>query len=205
MATYRGEDQTAQLFIWLRLHGANPDEIPLDADMTISTDENGVKWLHWSQFALVNGGRYMNPWNTGAAIEKHAARLLAPPPDWWEPIVHPTREQLAEQLRAVYRERAQLVAYVAALHPSVMAEDPDEPGWLVCYIETRSGQWSWHIAPEDLDLFAHVPHGQATWDGHTTEEKYRRIRQHTQTVAAATRTEPAEQPREAPCSTSSAT
>lgn len=102
MATYRGEGQTAQLFIWLRLHGANPDEVLRDADMTISTDDNGVRWLHWSQFALINGGRYMNPWGTGAAIEKHATRLVAPPPDWWEPQIQPTRERLLEAIAAVH-------------------------------------------------------------------------------------------------------
>src|SRR5690606_39189045 len=45
---------------------------------------------------------------------------------------------------------------------------------------TPAGQLTWHLAPNDLDLFPHVPvvapdHPRARWDGHTTPEKYRRL------------------------------
>jgi len=43
--------------------------------------------------------------------------------------------------------------------------DPDQPEWPVVFIELPTGQVSWHIAQ----------HGRE-WDGHTTEEKYSRIR-----------------------------
>jgi hypothetical protein len=81
----------------------------------------------------------------------------------------------------VYRERACLVALVAALYPSVRAySDPHEPEWSVVYVDSPAGQLSWHIAENDLDLFEHVEfvptvHPRAQWDGHTTEEKYRRL------------------------------
>lgn len=44
--------------------------------------------------------------------------------------------------------------------------DPREPEWPVAYITLPQGQVSWHIPayPEE-------------WDGHTTEEKYRRCRE----------------------------
>ena len=81
-----------------------------------------------------------------------------------------------------YRERAQLVAWLAALHPAVLAPAPDvdEPGWQILYLTAGGRQLSWHIAPADADLFGHVElvgadDPRAQWDGHTTEEKYERI------------------------------
>jgi len=43
--------------------------------------------------------------------------------------------------------------------------DPAEPEWPVAYIELPTGQVSWHL-----------PQHAIAWDGHTTEEKFRRIR-----------------------------
>lgn len=80
----------------------------------------------------------------------------------------------------VYRERAALVAHLAAVYPSVIAyNDPAEPDWPVIYLDTPQGQLSWHLAPDDLDLFGHVRistvPGEIRWDGHDTPEKYRRL------------------------------
>lgn len=87
---------------------------------------------------------------------------------------------------SVYRERARLIAYLAAQHPSwlVLDGDPAEPGWYVLYVLAPTGQMSWHISEEDVDLFDHVrritPDGfhevHGGWDGHTTKEKYERLR-----------------------------
>jgi len=78
----------------------------------------------------------------------------------------------------IYRERAHLVAYLAAVYPSEIAySDPAEPNWAVVMIETPQGQLSWHIAPDDMDLFDHVSRNDLyVWDGHTTEQKYERLR-----------------------------
>lgn len=82
----------------------------------------------------------------------------------------------------VYTERAHLVAYLAAQHPAVLAySDPDEPDWPVITVATPAGQMSWHLSPDDLDLVAHVPlvsadDPRAVWDGHTTPDKYERLR-----------------------------
>lgn len=43
--------------------------------------------------------------------------------------------------------------------------DPKEPEWPVAFIELPTGQVSWHLAPHPVE-----------WDGHTTEQKYERIR-----------------------------
>jgi len=84
---------------------------------------------------------------------------------------------MSEDLDAAYRERAHLVAHLAALYSSVLVHgaDPAEPDWPVLFISLPTGQASWHISPDDLDLFAHVPKGIDHWDGHTTDEKYQRL------------------------------
>ena len=78
---------------------------------------------------------------------------------------------------SVYRERAHLVAHLAALYPSVLVygADPNEPEWPVIYVTLPTGQASWHLSPDDLDLFHHVPTGTQAWDGHDTAEKYARL------------------------------
>lgn len=90
-------------------------------------------------------------------------------------------------LNAAYRERAHLVALLAALFPSTWGIDPEWTDWHVVYVETPAGQLSWHISPSDRDLFAHVFGGtaDAVWDGHSTEEKYERIRKLTADKATA--------------------
>ncbi|MFE2021328.1 hypothetical protein ACFW9O_25100 [Streptomyces sp. NPDC059499] len=89
--------------------------------------------------------------------------------------------RLEAERDGVYRERAHLVALLAALHPSHIGHtDPDTPDWAVVIVETPAGQMSWHIAPRDMDLFTHVqPTNRVSpgWDGHTTDEKYERVRQ----------------------------
>jgi hypothetical protein len=92
-------------------------------------------------------------------------------------------EHLGGQCMGAYIERARLLAWLAAIHPAVLAPAPDiedEDGWMILYLTAGGHQLSWHIAPSDLDLFPHVPHvladdPRAQWDGHTTDEKYARI------------------------------
>jgi hypothetical protein len=84
-------------------------------------------------------------------------------------------------LDAAYRERNALIAALIRSHgwraEVVMA--PDTEGWWIIYAETPQGQVSWHISPDDMDLFRDWPAAfgsrPSPWDGHTTEEKYRRI------------------------------
>lgn len=96
---------------------------------------------------------------------------------------------MEDQRNAVYRERAHLVALLAAEDPShIGRNDPNAPDWAVLTVELPTGQACWHIAAADMDLFAHVqptPNYARGWDGHTTEEKYQRIREHTTARAAA--------------------
>jgi hypothetical protein len=89
-------------------------------------------------------------------------------------------DELYNALDGAYRERAHLVAHLAALYPAHIGHtDPNAPDWPVLIIETPAGQMSWHFAERDLDLVGHVQPTEAEhrgWDGHSTEEKYERLR-----------------------------
>lgn len=105
---------------------------------------------------------------------------------------------LAEKLDAIYSERAELTAFLAAVitvHCSCSAvlcrNDPEWPELTVLYVNSPVGQVTWHIVPGDLWMFEHVPTVEpgsiaaaalATWDRHDTPEKRRRVRALTQWV-----------------------
>lgn len=51
-----------------------------------------------------------------------------------------------------------------------------ERDWLnIVFIDFPSGQCSWHIHDSERPMFAFLPTYQKPWDGHSTEEKYRRM------------------------------
>jgi hypothetical protein len=95
-------------------------------------------------------------------------------------------------LDAVYRERQHLLAHLAASYPSVLVDgaDREAPSWPVLFVKLPTGQVSWHIGPDDRDLFPHVERavggmpGAPIWDGHDTAEKYRRLDAHTLALTA---------------------
>ncbi|MFD0883862.1 hypothetical protein ACFQ08_04730 [Streptosporangium algeriense] len=108
---------------------------------------------------------------------------------WPESVDEPGQVEPEPEVWNPYRERAALVAYLAAVYPSAIVPnaDPDEPNWPVIYVTTPQGQLSWHLSTADLDLFPHVPVLDAdqspAWDGHTTAEKYERLAALTRDVA----------------------
>ncbi|MFE0727911.1 hypothetical protein ACFW2X_06605 [Streptomyces antibioticus] len=104
-------------------------------------------------------------------------------------------EDREKQLDHTYRERAQLLAWIAALHPATAvitaSPDVDEDGWQLLYVVAGGWQMSWHIHPRDRDLFRHVTvvdvtDRRAQWDGHGTVQKYERIRNHVRLLALDT-------------------
>ncbi|APC46448.1 hypothetical protein HWB05_gp167 [Streptomyces phage BRock] len=82
---------------------------------------------------------------------------------------------------SVYRERAQLIAHLTALYPSVGCYNAvDAPGWLMVYVEMPVGQMAWHVSPDDVDLFE----GLCIVDSYEsemvpTDEKYARLQNFT--------------------------
>ena len=96
-------------------------------------------------------------------------------------IAEARAEPRAEELDVAYRERNAVVAALIRSHgwPAEVVMAPDTEGWWIVYAETPQGQVSWHIGPDDMDLFSEWPVAFGTarspWDGHSTEEKYRRL------------------------------
>lgn len=81
----------------------------------------------------------------------------------------------------VYRERNQLVAALSKLWPAHLAlHAEDDAEWdkewrNIVFIHAPVGQLSWHIHDSDLPMFSHLSYEENCWDGHSTEEKYRRL------------------------------
>lgn len=75
----------------------------------------------------------------------------------------------------VYEERNRVVAALTGAFPSGTREDKNQPGWRIVYVDLPTGQVSWHYGEKDAHLFAHLPPYLKDYDGHTTEEKYRRV------------------------------
>ena len=92
-------------------------------------------------------------------------------------------EKLLEAQQAlmnVYSERSELVALLSRLWPSHLAID-DEVGtaYTVVCVHTPNGQAAWHINwKNERHLFPHLDEKEAhnDWDGHSTEQKYDRLR-----------------------------
>lgn len=93
-------------------------------------------------------------------------------------------------VQEVYRERSHLLALVASMAGDAWltpASDLDNEmghghGWYVLFLYLQGGraQCTWHISPDDLDLFTHIPRvpvddDNVQWDGHSTIQKYQRI------------------------------
>jgi len=91
-------------------------------------------------------------------------------------------DEMRTQKDAAYSERNKLVAALSKLLPAHIERHPkedlsweDDWRWIV-FIQAPSGQMSWHIHDSELLRFGHLKAKRGnSWDGHTTEEKYRRL------------------------------
>lgn len=83
---------------------------------------------------------------------------------------------MSDPFDALYRERSHLLALLATHYPAHLQPDPAQRSWSVLYLSLPTGQCTWHISEEDLDLFEHVRTDiTEVWDGHTTAQKYGRV------------------------------
>ncbi|MGA1868666.1 MAG: hypothetical protein ACMUJM_08960 [bacterium] len=114
-------------------------------------------------------------------------------------------EQLKKQKDNAYWERNQLVAALSKLFPSHLAKHPEddkewEDDWRTIVVinipiekanlstyeieriksenrfDNPSLQLSWHIHDTEIPMFDHLNYRDYRWDGHSTEEKYCRLR-----------------------------
>lgn len=95
---------------------------------------------------------------------------------------------LVAQKDAAYSERNQCVALMARMAIALgwlawVAQHPaDDTSWeddwrTILFIELPTGQASWHFHDSERRLLEGLPRGLNTWDGHTTAEKYARVRE----------------------------
>ena len=87
--------------------------------------------------------------------------------------------QVEESRDNAYLERNKLVQFLTYLYPSGI-KITDIPGWPdewknCVYIDTPTGQMSWHYHTREKHLFDHLGPYEKEWDKHTTEEKYKRL------------------------------
>jgi hypothetical protein len=85
-----------------------------------------------------------------------------------------------------YSERNQCVALIAKLAAAqgyavgLGKHDPKDYNWEddwrnIVYIDLPTGQISWHIHDSELEFFDGLPAYKQAWDGHSTDEKHRRM------------------------------
>jgi len=84
-----------------------------------------------------------------------------------------------EQLDAVYTERNRVVQALTKVFPAhLQAHEGDwDDDWrtVVC-VHLPTGQVTWHVNTADAGrFFRHLGYSPSHWDGHDTEEKYRRL------------------------------
>lgn len=103
------------------------------------------------------------------------------PPDTLIPraVVEQALEDMEARKDAAYLERNQVVAALAKCFPSGVAKTAIEgwsEDWHGCvYINLPTGQVSWHFHDSQAYLFKGLPAYSGKWDGHDTDEKYRRV------------------------------
>ncbi|WP_327185370.1 hypothetical protein [Streptomyces sp. NBC_01334] len=101
-------------------------------------------------------------------------------------------DSFERELTRVSFERAHLLAWLAALHPSsavvapAVGAGPD--GTHLLRLVAGGRQLSWRLPPRDIPLFAHVPYteratGHLQRDGPTAAEQAAHIRSHTRLLA----------------------
>lgn len=88
-------------------------------------------------------------------------------------------KEMEELKDAAYTERNQVVAALSKAFPSGVARTAI-PGWAeewhgCVFIDLPTGQASWHFHDSQAHLFEHLKPYTGKWDGHTTEEKYKRV------------------------------
>lgn len=105
-------------------------------------------------------------------------------------------DELEKSKNNAYWERNQLVAALSKVLPAYLSKHPDqdqewEDDWRTIVVieipghlstdfdgqdQMRDYQLTWHIHDHDIPMFDHLEYAEQLWDGHTTEEKYRRLR-----------------------------
>lgn len=94
-------------------------------------------------------------------------------------ILEGTVLELEKQKNTAYKERNLLVSLLSKIYPSYLCKDKSEfvvKEWEnIVFIILPTGQTSWHIHEDELNMFNHLEYKDNDWDGHNNELKYERI------------------------------
>lgn len=92
-------------------------------------------------------------------------------------------EMLKKEKYTAYWERNQLLRYLTHLFPSWLEKHPEsdmtwEDDWRnIVFVHFPEGKYSWHIHDDEMEFFVHLDFKEGnSWDGSTTEEKYKVLR-----------------------------
>lgn len=103
MAKHLAGDRREAMCAWLTANGINPNDVPQDAEMTISEGTAG-RFLNCDVFERTPDGHIqVDERGEKAAVTVIHVPLKVEPPEWWEPYEKPTRDEL---LRILERVRA---------------------------------------------------------------------------------------------------
>jgi hypothetical protein len=135
MAKHPASDRREAVCAWLTANGINPRNVPADADMTVEDGPDG-RVLRCEVFDLTQDGHVQtDERGEKAAILVATVPLKVEPPEWWQPHVKPTRDQL---LAAVDRVRAVHVNHEGNCYECTRGYDVMWP----CHtIEALNGTW----------------------------------------------------------------
>jgi len=105
-------------------------------------------------------------------------------------------EELRKQKDMAYGERNKLVAVLSKIFPAwISRHDDNDKSWeddwrwiVFVLVPTRvvMQQVSWHIHDSELPEFEHLDVRPNIWDGHSTDEKYKRLEEITVTKVMTT-------------------
>lgn len=170
--------------------GITFDDVDEDAkrDARVFYEAYGAN-ANWKTF----DGRAMPAWSDlNDAVRSHWAAVAVASRGTTHPDVtlDPTKTNAAlrVQLNEVYNERNRVVAFLVAMAaergwPHGLAEhDPNDASWDadwrgIVFIELPDvGQVSWHYHDSERPLFVGLPRYDKPWDGHSSVEKYDRMR-----------------------------
>jgi hypothetical protein len=106
MALHLDRSRSDALCAWLTANGIEPNTVPVDADLTVvSTDDGRI--LRCEVYVHTEDGRViLNDRGDDKAREIRTVPLVVDPPVWWTPYEKPTREQLltaADRVRALHQ------------------------------------------------------------------------------------------------------
>lgn len=83
-----------------------------------------------------------------------------------------------DKINEVYTERNMCISLIVRLAMAKGLKTGVRPNqdWPIVFVELPAGQVSWHIPEAEFHkYFPSMNEYDGEWDGHTTEEKYRRV------------------------------